>query len=318
MKKKYLIILGSCMFVTAMFSGCKARSTDRKTVQEKAQESKEEKTTDLDDHAGIVKDNVVAGTEITADDDPKTMYMPGQEIRKATAAAPAFQIGDYLAILGEATVADLLDHGSILIPDSEVDSVEHEEAPKEERKIILSIDGLINEPVVQGDDNSFYLSHSFTKETERKGCLFADYRYRYGNNNLVIYGHNNYDGRGFSILSKYKDSLFAESHNEIVFIREDGTVNWYRVFLVVNYDTEDISVCDPFLQDLPESFLVRIRKYPVYYYNDSIADLMERMIPTLILSTCDTEAFGQSGRLLVAGVQISSSANRKNDCKPFI
>ena len=183
---------------------------------------------------------------------------------------------------------------------------------------ILSIDGLINEPVVQGDNNSFYLSHSFTKEPERKGCLFADYRYRYGNNNLVIYGHNNYDGRGFSILSKYKDSLFAESHNEIVFIREDGTVNRYRVFLVVNYDTEDVSVCDPFLQDLPESFLVRIRKYPVYYYDDSIADLMERMIPTLILSTCDTEAFGQSGRLLVAGAQISSSANRKNDCKPFI
>ena len=157
------------------------------------------------------------------------------------------------------------------------------------------------------------ISHSFTKEPERKGCLFADYRYRYGNNNLVIYGHNNYDGRGFSILSKYKDSLFAESHNEIVFIREDGTVNRYRVFLVVNYDTEDVSVCDPFLQDLPESFLVRIRKYPVYYYDDSIADLMERMIPTLILSTCDTEAFGQSGRLLVAGAQISSSANRKND-----
>ena len=183
---------------------------------------------------------------------------------------------------------------------------------------ILSIDGLINEPVVQGDDNSFYLSHSFTKEPERKGCLFADYRYRYGNNNLVIYGHNNYDGRGFSILSKYKDSLFAESHNEIVFIREDGTVNRYRVFLVVNYDTEDVSVCDPFLQDLPESFLSRIRKYPVYYYDDSIADLMERMIPTLILSTCDTEAFGQSGRLLVAGAQISSSTNRKNDCTPFI
>ena len=264
MKKKYLIILGSCMFVTAMFSGCKARSTDRKTVQEKAQESKEEKTTDLDDHAGIVKDNVVADTEITADDDPKTMYMPGQEIRKATAAAPAFQIGDYLAILGEATVADLLDHGSILIPDSEVDSVEHEEAPKEERKIMLSFQGDPYTVTVKNKSNtSSAIRHSdvigvygdqgeiFSIGGIKPGDSVQDLKLTLGDPFQVIEGMDISDEYA-RMRAYYYTSIWDDKN--ILFLAEgngdDGTVISFREQLPLPYLTTAAQLTDAQIESL--------------------------------------------------------------------
>ena len=39
MKKTYLVILVSCTFAAAVLSGCKTRSTDLETVQEKLAES---------------------------------------------------------------------------------------------------------------------------------------------------------------------------------------------------------------------------------------------------------------------------------------
>ena len=60
----------------------------------------------------------------------------------------------------------------------------------------------INYPVVQTNNNDFYLTHSFDKSYNKAGWIFADYRNKFDNTdkNIVIYGHNMRDGSMFGSM----------------------------------------------------------------------------------------------------------------------
>ena len=50
----------------------------------------------------------------------------------------------------------------------------------------------INYPVVQGEDNDFYLNHDFNKKESSSGAIFIDYKNNIDKDkNIIIYGHNN-------------------------------------------------------------------------------------------------------------------------------
>lgn len=46
--------------------------------------------------------------------------------------------------------------------------------------------------MVQGNDNDYYLTHTFDKQSSANGCLFEDSRINSGlsSNHVIIYGHN--------------------------------------------------------------------------------------------------------------------------------
>ncbi len=84
----------------------------------------------------------------------------------------------------------------------------------------------INYPVVQGDDNSWFLNRNYKGEFATAGSLFLDYR----NNNefenyfSIIYGHRMGNGEMFSDIHKFKDANFFNSHlSGILKTRND---NW--------------------------------------------------------------------------------------------
>ncbi len=71
----------------------------------------------------------------------------------------------------------------------------------------LIIKGLeIDFPVVQGNDNSYYLGHNIDGKKDKHGTLFADYRNNLAdlNDNTIIYGHNMHDGTQLGMLNMYK------------------------------------------------------------------------------------------------------------------
>ncbi|MBQ8228839.1 MAG: class B sortase [Clostridia bacterium] len=61
-------------------------------------------------------------------------------------------------------------------------------------------------PVVQGQDNSYYLKYNIDGEEDKHGTLFVDYRNNLVNlnHNTIIFGHNMRDGTQFGMLSMYK------------------------------------------------------------------------------------------------------------------
>ncbi len=75
----------------------------------------------------------------------------------------------------------------------------------------ITAEGLpIDLPVVQGDDNDYYLTHRFDREPNRLGTLFVDMHNEpdFSSKNTVIYGHNMNDGSMFASLVNYESQEF--------------------------------------------------------------------------------------------------------------
>ena len=97
-----------------------------------------------------------------------------------------------------------------------------EELKKKNSDIIgwIEIEGTrINYPVLQGEDNDFYMNRNSDKEESVYGALFLDagYDWNIESNNFLIYGHNMQDGSMFNNLLNYADKEYYEEHPIIRF-----------------------------------------------------------------------------------------------------
>lgn len=79
-------------------------------------------------------------------------------------------------------------------------------------------------PVVQGEDNEYYLSRLFDGSPNASGCLFLDSRCAadFSSLNSVIYGHHMKDGTMFAALDGYKSQDFYEAHPSLLLLTPDG------------------------------------------------------------------------------------------------
>lgn len=75
-------------------------------------------------------------------------------------------------------------------------------------------DTLINYPVMQSNDNDFYLYHAYDGSSLQAGSIFLDYRCenRLMNSVNIVYGHNMRNGTMFAGLLSYDDTAYFESH----------------------------------------------------------------------------------------------------------
>lgn len=79
----------------------------------------------------------------------------------------------------------------------------------------LSIPGTgVDYPVVQGEDNSYYLNHLATGEPNESGSIFLDYQAApdFSDPYSLIYGHHMYSGAMFHPLMGYKDPEYYLRH----------------------------------------------------------------------------------------------------------
>lgn len=85
----------------------------------------------------------------------------------------------------------------------------------------------IDYPVVKGQDNDFYLDHAFDKSESKFGTVFADYREEFSPtnqpHNMILYGHNVYNGTYFASLAEYYHSR--------------KTMDYYKEHPIVEFDT---------------------------------------------------------------------------------
>jgi len=72
----------------------------------------------------------------------------------------------------------------------------------------------INYPVVQTDDNSYYLRHLFTGEYNVSGCVFLDCNSSssFSSRRSILYGHRMDDGTMFTAIQNYKKQSYYDSH----------------------------------------------------------------------------------------------------------
>ena len=117
----------------------------------------------------------------------------------------------------------------------------------------------INYPVLQGEDNSYYMNHNYKKEENTYGSIFLDKDYDWSipSSNLLLYGHNLQNGELFHDILNYKDKSYYEEHPVIRFTTEKedsefeiisafysrvyykSETNVFRYYYFINADNEE-------------------------------------------------------------------------------
>lgn len=104
-------------------------------------------------------------------------------------------------------------------------------------------DTTIDYPVVQGEDNDYYLAHNFDKEAEARGTIFMAYDCdkNLKSKNTVIHGHNWLDKTVFSELEEYADFDYYKSHPVIEYNTRTELHKWkiVAVFITSASENED-------------------------------------------------------------------------------
>ncbi len=154
---------------------------------------------------------------------------------------------------------------------------------------ILVIEGLnINELVVKGVDNSYYLNHLVDGNVSVLGSIFMDYRSDVSSKQINIYGHNSrYYDVVFKRLEKYLDKDFYKSNRHISLITVDDVFN-YEIFSVNVTDSENHL-------DFSSSFNDRVKFLKTNSLYDTGVDVSDDDY-LLVLQTC---IYNRSGGLLV-------------------
>lgn len=106
-------------------------------------------------------------------------------------------------------------------------------------------DTSIDYPVMQTQDDEYYLKHNFEKKDDKNGCIFLDSQCDVVNRstNLILYGHHMQSGNMFGNLYKYQNAAYGKEHSTIQFdtIFEKGTYQVMYVFRSRVYSEVDVS-----------------------------------------------------------------------------
>lgn len=154
----------------------------------------------------------------------------------------------------------------------------------------------INYPVVQGEDNDFYLNHDFNKKKSSSGAIFIDYKNNIDKDkNIIIYGHNMKNKSMFQNLMKFKDEEFWKENNKII-LTIDGKTYEYEIFSSYISNAKDIDLKTNFENDDEYlKYIDDIRKKSIFHRDMNIKS-NDRIIT---LSTCSYEK--DDARMIIHG-----------------
>ena len=153
----------------------------------------------------------------------------------------------------------------------------------------------ISYPVVQTDNNDYYLDHDFNHNYSIKGSIFADYRNTFDNLSLntIIYGHHRLDNTMFGPLDKlFNEEYYKNNTNQIMLITKDKTYT-FNIFSVYEIDPEVYYLTTSFVSDNAYlTFLNTLKSRSIFNINETL-DINSKIIT---LSTCNTD---NTGRLVI-------------------
>ena len=99
----------------------------------------------------------------------------------------------------------------------------------------------ISYPIVQGDDNDYYLDHTWKKEKNSVGSIFLEYRTSsdLSDFNTILYGHRMRNGSMFGSLQNYNSSSYWEQAPSI-YIKTENGIYRYNIFAAYEADVSQL------------------------------------------------------------------------------
>lgn len=145
----------------------------------------------------------------------------------------------------------------------------------------------IDYPIVQSEDNSYYLNKDINKNYLPSGSIFLDFRNQmFNDKNTVIYGHYMKNQTMFGQLKNYKKEDFFNENKVISISTPNGDNLQYEIFSVYVTNSKDDYIKTMFEDDLEyEGFINDIINKSTFKSNTNITTKDK----ILTLSTCSYE-----------------------------
>ena len=165
----------------------------------------------------------------------------------------------------------------------------------------------IDYPVMQTNNNEYYLDHNMNQEKDRNGALFLDKDCDVidTSTNLIIYGHHMKSGRMFGNLDDYASESYYKKHPVIQFdtIYEKGTYEIMYVFRSKVYSEGEVvfkyyQFIDCYSEQEFESNMQEMAAISLYDTGVT-AEYGDKL---LTLSTCDSTV--NDGRFVVVAKRV--------------
>jgi len=142
----------------------------------------------------------------------------------------------------------------------------------------------ISYPVMQGEDNTYYLTHTFSGKTNSSGSIFMEA----GNSgdftdcHTILYGHNMKNGSMFGLLKKYRDEEFYQGNEFFTVYLEDRYYR-YQIFSVHNVAVTDQAYTIGFAPNQEFADFVGKLNRQAWYDTGIVAGVNDKVVT---LSTC--------------------------------
>lgn len=142
-------------------------------------------------------------------------------------------------------------------------------------------------PIMQGEDNEYYLSHTFSRESNSAGSIFMEAANTpdFQDCHTIIYGHNMKNLSMFGQLKKYKTEQFYEEHQYFTIYTEEHV---YRYQIFAYYDISEIGDIYTIGFRPNAEFRQFINNMMRRSYYDTDVEVTEQD-KVITLSTCSTE-----------------------------
>lgn len=139
-------------------------------------------------------------------------------------------------------------------------------------------------PIMQGEDNEYYLNHTPDGKSNFMGSIYLDYRVDIDSSKkLLIYGHNSSNiDMPFKILEEFYDKAYYDNH-KYVEITTSTTKKKYEIFSV-HVETSDFSYMNINFEN-DEEYLKHLEKLKSRSMYDTGVDVTSED-EILILQTC--------------------------------
>jgi sortase B len=151
----------------------------------------------------------------------------------------------------------------------------------------IKIEGTqIDYPVVQGEDNEFYLHHDVNKKKNVAGSIFMDYRNKVGgfNRNMILYGHDMKNKTMFADLVAYESRWNFENKATIEFDTVYGNGKWV-IFSAYTTDSSFDYIKTDFASDKEYQEFLDTVKGKSLHHSDVEVTAQDTI---LTLSTCSS------------------------------
>lgn len=168
----------------------------------------------------------------------------------------------------------------------------------------------INYPVVQGDNNEYYLHRTFEKKDNFTGAIFMDSlcQLDFSSDNTILYGHNMKNGTMFGYLKRTYDTGYDKdadwSNHRKMWLLSPDAVREYELFAARRISAKadvDVYTVECGTPEEYEAFQKEQKENSIY--DTGIKPDKER--PMLTLSTCTSDS--EDGRFVVQALLLQKT-----------